>query len=101
MERALKVGVVLMMVFAGLYGFDLYYESGGVTGYVVNTAVDCSDADNNNPYVAGVTSSSIYEDGYEEDTCVGDDLLEYYCAANGPDVRAVHCSRGCTAGTCN
>ncbi|MAG16003.1 hypothetical protein CMO88_02995, partial [Candidatus Woesearchaeota archaeon] len=62
---------------------------------------DCSDTDNNNPSVAGITSSEIYANGYSEDTCVGNDLLEFYCGSNGPDVRAVNCINGCFAGACD
>ena len=103
MERNLKVMVVAMMIVAGIYAFDLYYDAAGITGLVVNTAagVGCSDADNNDPYSAGLASSSIYAEGYIEDTCVGNDLLEFYCSGEGPDVRAVRCPKGCFAGACN
>jgi len=103
MEKHLKIGVIAMMVLAGLYAFDVYYDAAGVTGFVVNSAVeiDCSDSDGGDSYAAGVTSSSIYPDGYAEDVCVGNDLLEFYCGGNGPDVRAVSCPKGCFAGACN
>ena len=103
-ERSLVTWVVLMMAVGGLYAFDSYNDAGGVTGLVVNTAsgsVDCTDSDNNNQYVAGVTSSSLYDRGYAEDSCVGNDLLEYYCSEDGPSVRGVSCLRGCSAGACN
>jgi len=102
-ERTLVSLVLVMMVVAGLHAFDNYYDAGGVTGYAVNTALgyDCSDTDNNNPSVAGITSSEIYANGYSEDTCVGNDLLEFYCGSNGPDVRAVNCINGCFAGACD
>ena len=102
-EKKLKVAVIAMMLVAGLYAFDGYYNSAGITGLVVNSAAgsyDCSDSDGNNPYVAGFTSSEIYENGYAEDACVGSDLLEFYCASGGPDVRAVSCPKGCFSGAC-
>jgi len=105
-ERTLVPLVVFMMAIAGLVAFDSYYSAAGLTGYAINTAntvsksVDCSDSDNNNHLVAGLTYSSIYESGYQEDVCVGNDLLEYYCDGSGPNVRAVSCFFGCTEGAC-
>ncbi len=103
-ERYLIPLVVLMMGITGLYAFDSYHNASGPTGFVVNTAsgeVACSDADGNDASVVGVTSSEIYERGFAEDTCVGSDLLEYYCNDNGPDIRIVNCPRGCSYGACN
>lgn len=103
-ERTLVPLVVLMMALAGIYAFDSYYSAAGVTGYAVNSAAgiyDCSDTDSNNPYVAGITSSGIYANGYAEDVCVGSDLLEFYCSSSGPTVRGVRCSSGCFAGACD
>jgi len=102
-EKKLKIWVIAMMVVAGIYGFDTYFDAAGVTGYVVNSAIssDCTDSDNNDIYATGITSSEIYANGYAEDTCAGDDLLEFYCSSKGPDVRAVHCNYGCFAGACN
>jgi hypothetical protein len=103
MERKLKIWVVLMMAIAGMYAFDTYYDAGGVTGLVVNTAsgADCRDSDNHDPYAAGITTSSIYPNGYAEDACVGNDLLEFYCSGSGPDAVGVRCPKGCFAGACN
>ncbi len=100
MERKLVPWVVLMMVVAGLYAFDQYYDAGGVTGFAVNSAqgAPCSETDSNNPGVPGVTS---YGSGELKDACVGDDLLEFYCSEKGPDVRAISCANGCFAGACN
>ncbi len=99
-EKKLVPWVALMMAIAGIYAFDLYYDAGGVTGFVVNSAqgVSCSETDGNNPSVAGVTS---YGSGQAEDACVGNDLLEFYCSESGADVRAVSCQNGCFAGACN
>jgi len=74
MEKKLVPWVVLMMALGLLYAFDNYYDASGVTGRIINSAAgiyDCSDADNNEARIAGVTTSDIYEDGYAEDTCVG------------------------------
>ncbi len=103
MERKLVPWVVLMMVVAGIYAFDNYYNAGGITGFAVNSAqgASCSETDNNNPNVPGITTSEIYASGQAEDTCVGDDLLEFYCSEKGPDIRAVSCVNGCFAGACN
>ncbi|MBI2664917.1 hypothetical protein HYX10_06280 [Candidatus Woesearchaeota archaeon] len=99
-ENSLKFGVIAMMLIAGIHAFDTYYEAGGATGYAV-AGVDCNDADGGNPNIAGFTESSIYSNGFAADTCVGDDLLEFYCSGKGPDVRAVKCAKGCYAGACN
>ena len=32
--------------------------------------------------------------------CVGDDLLEYYCDEDGPDVQIFDCPYGCDLGIC-
>lgn len=93
--------VVLMMGISGLYAFDEYFGAGGPTGLVVNTVQACSDTDNNNPEVAGVTISDAYENGAADDRCVGSDLLEFYCTEPGPDVRKVSCRNGCSFGACN
>lgn len=102
-EKKLVPLVVLMMAIAGIYAFDLYYDAGGVTGFVVNSAqgTSCSETDGNNPDVTGVTTSDVYAAGQSEDVCVGNDLLEFYCSENEPDVRAVSCQNGCFAGACN
>ncbi len=99
-EKKLVPLVVLMMMIAGIYAFDLYYDAGGVTGFAVNSAqgAPCSETDGNNPKVAGITSYDLFQ---TEDACVGNDLLEFYCSEKGPDVRAVSCLNGCFAGACN
>ncbi len=99
-EKKLVPLVVLMMLVAGIYAFDQYYDAGGVTGLAVNSAqgAPCSETDGNNPKVAGITS---YDSLQAEDACAGNDLLESYCSENGPDVRAVSCWNGCLAGACN
>lgn len=103
-EKWLVPLVVLMMGIGVLYAFDEYYAASGPTGFVVNTASGqsiCSDTDNNDPGTVGVTISDIYEGGQAQDTCVGSDLLEYYCGPDGADVRVVNCQRGCSFGACN
>ena len=101
-ERWLAPVVVLMILVAGVYGFDTYYGPLGPTGFIINTAqIDCSETDSNDPSTAGRTYSPIYENGYETDQCVGNDLLEFYCGNDGPDARAVNCQNGCEAGACN
>ncbi len=99
-EKKLAPLVVLMMLVAGIYAFDQYYDAGGVTGFAVNSAqgASCSETDGNNPRVAGITS---YDSLQTEDACVGNELLEFYCSEKGPDVRAVSCRNGCFAGACN
>ena len=102
MERKLIPFVVLMMALAGLFAFDNYYAAAGVTGAVVHAgAYSCSDTDNGDPYGQGITSSELYEDGFTQDRCVGDDLLEFYCTDDGPDVAIINCPRGCSEGACN
>ncbi len=98
-EKKLVPLVVFMMLVAGIYAFDQYYNASGITGFVVNTAQDasCSETDDNNPLVAGIMS---YDTLQSEDACVGDDLLEFHCSEDGPDVRAVSCLNGCFAGAC-
>lgn len=104
-ERWLVPLVVMMMGISGLYAFDQFYGAAGpTTGFAVNTqmaAATCSDSDSNDPKVPGVTISEIYESGAADDTCVGSDLLEYYCTETGPDVRKVSCRNGCSFGACN
>lgn len=102
-ERKLKIAVIAMMIIAGIYAFDDFYKAGGITGYAVNSAsgrVDCSDTDNGNPFMAGITDSTAYPDGYRTDKCYGNELLEYYCTETGPDARAVNCPNGCIDGAC-
>ena len=103
-ERVLGPVVVMMLLVAGIYGFDVYNQNGGITGFVVNTeqAPPCSETDSNDdPSTRGTVSSPIYEGGQETDRCVGDDLLEFYCGENGPEVRGVTCQFGCFEGACN
>jgi hypothetical protein len=99
-ERMMIPVVVIMMALAMLFAFD-NYSTAGISGYATASGIDCSDSDGNNDLVSGVTSSSIYANGYEQDRCVGDDLLEFYCGQNGPDVRIVNCYFGCSAGACD
>lgn len=101
-ERTLVPLVIGMMVIAGLYGFDQYYENAGISGNVVYNADsvgDCRDTDNGDIYVTGVAISE-FADLEETDRCVGDDLIEYYCSDHGFDTAVVTCRDGCDAGSC-
>ena len=102
-ERRLKIAVIAMMIIAGIYAFDDFYKASGITGYTVNTASGkqpCSDTDDGNPFIAGITDSPIYSKGYETDKCYGNELLEFYCTETGADARAVNCPNGCVDGAC-
>ena len=98
-ERILVPLVLVMIAAAAIYAFA-NHPSLGVTGASVSNQISCTDTDNGDPYTAGVTISEIYPDGRAQDTCVGNDLLEYYCSGGEPEIRAVSCSNSCVAGAC-
>ena len=99
-EKILAPLVVVMMAAAVIYAFSAH-PSAGITGAAVTTGeYGCVDSDNNNPFVAGITASDVYPEGFAKDTCVGNDLLEYYCSGSDPDLRTVTCANGCMADAC-
>ena len=99
-EKVLVPLAVVMMAAAAIYAFSAH-PSAGITGAAVaGGEYDCVDSDNNDPFTAGIIVSDIYPEGFAKDTCVGNDLLEYYCSGSDPAVRAVSCPRGCIADAC-
>ena len=95
--------VVVMMAVAGIYAFSAH-PSGGITGAIIATgqdnSYDCFDTDGDDQYTAGITASDFYPEGFAKDSCVGNDVLEYYCTEDGPAVRGVSCTYGCFAEAC-
>ena len=104
-EKVLSKLVVLMMVLS--VGYVLFAGDSAITstGFVVADTTDdqniaCSDSDGNDPWTKGIIISPIYEDYIEEDRCIGESLLEFYCDSTGPDAELFNCPNGCSEGAC-
>jgi len=106
----LMLFVMIMIVLIGL----LY--AGKITGNVTTAFNTCSDSDfGKTPFTKGTVEGKTYlfnvgalvENNYfEEDKCLGDTLLEYYCDSKDRinyNKRFVtyECNEGCQEGMCN
>jgi len=77
------------------------YTGEGIKDICINNSITCLDSDNKNYYVKGNVTTTLFK----EDSCLGNNVTEFYCYYNGSEFEIRNdtftCSNGCSNGACS
>ena len=114
MLNRLQALTFVMIAIGALYAFDGLshgaLSANSITGLSISDQtlsqqdVSCYDSDGRDYYSQGTVYARLFQVNGEEpqqDMCVGNSLIEYYCVFNEVQVEFHDCVNGCANGACS